>query len=142
MRKIHQHLRAAKEAAVERSLPVVSLAKRQAPSRMLAHEVDVEEELDEAARAVKEDVKARYLRAEDLQQYAIQGNDFSELGGASLASGSIVQVLAPGDGKASGGTELYKKDKSSGKQKKEHRDFKGKDKKDKGNFKASKKIKN
>ena len=143
VRKIHQHLRAAKEAAVERSLPAVSLAKRLAPSCMSAHEVDVEEELDEAARAVREEMKAKYLRAEDLHQYAIQGNDFSDLGGANLASGSIVQVLSTGDGKASaGGTDLYKKDKSSGKQKKEHRDSKGKkDRGGKDSHQVSKKIK-
>ena len=49
VRKLYQHIRSAKEAAVERSLPAVTL--REAPS-MLPHEVDVEEELDEAARAV------------------------------------------------------------------------------------------
>ena len=50
VRKLYQHIRSAKEAAVERSLPAVTV--REAPS-MLPHEVGVEEELDEAARAVR-----------------------------------------------------------------------------------------
>jgi hypothetical protein len=70
VRKLYQHIRSAKEAAVERSLPAVTL--REAPA-MLPHEVDVEEELDEAARAVREELKAKYLKAEDLQHYAIAG---------------------------------------------------------------------
>lgn len=107
---------------------------------MLPHAVDVEEELDEAARSVREELKAKYLQAsrdmqplprsallwlspgllapfapsprpspppprctavpqaEDLQQYAIAGNDddfVNAVGGKAPASGGIVQVRSP-----------------------------------------------
>ena len=43
------------------------------PLRRVIPQVDVEEELDEAARAVREELKSKYLRPDDLQQYAIAG---------------------------------------------------------------------
>ena len=36
-------------------------------------QVDMGTELDAAAEAVKEELRAKYLKAEDLQQYAIRG---------------------------------------------------------------------
>ena len=45
VRKLHAHLRAAKEAAVERTLPQL-----RAPASMQPHAVDMDQELDDAAR--------------------------------------------------------------------------------------------
>ncbi len=50
VRKLYAHLRAAKEAAVARTLPVAR------PVSMLPHAVDVDEELDEAAQVRMEGV--------------------------------------------------------------------------------------
>ena len=45
VRKLHAHLRAAKEAAVEHTLPQL-----RAPASMQPHAVDMDQELDDAAR--------------------------------------------------------------------------------------------
>ncbi|GAX72715.1 hypothetical protein CEUSTIGMA_g171.t1 [Chlamydomonas eustigma] len=115
VRKLYQHIRAAKEAAVERSLPSASL--REAPA-MMPHEVDVDEDLDEAEKQVRAELKTKYLNVDDLQQYAINGaeDDFKGVVGSKLpSSGGIVQV--PSSGKGSKAELMYKKD-TSGKQSK------------------------
>lgn len=68
MRKLYGHLRAAKEAAVERTLPKPSSRPQLTP-----HAVDVDEELDEAAVAVRAELRAAF-QPEALQQYAIKGS--------------------------------------------------------------------
>ena len=45
MRKLHAHLRAGKEAAVERTLP-----KPKAMPMLVPHDVDLDEDLEEAGR--------------------------------------------------------------------------------------------
>lgn len=66
VRRLHGLLRAAKEVAVGRTLP----ALREVGLAPLA--VGVEEELDEAAAAVREEMREKF-RAEDLQHFAVGG---------------------------------------------------------------------
>lgn len=120
VRKLYGHLRAAKEAAVERTLPKVGegissssggrcglrssgAARPRAPhehapqptpspspalptdartqasaaaaaaAALAPHAMNVDDELDEAAAAVREEMRAKYLRPEDLAQFAIAG---------------------------------------------------------------------
>lgn len=81
IRKLHSHLRAVKEAAVERQLPkparlvAATAAAAAADDRPLLGEgvnMELDEELEEAARVEREKMRQQY-RPEDLQQYAITG---------------------------------------------------------------------
>lgn len=127
VRKLYAHLRAGKEAAIERSLPRPN--SRNAPE-MAPHAVEMDAELDEAAAAVREQMRARF-NPEDLAQYAVAGAaedfDAAVAGGAALKSGGIVQVKGKGgggsDAAAGGGgkaAQLYKKEGSGGKFHKKH----------------------
>ncbi|GFR40676.1 hypothetical protein Agub_g1265, partial [Astrephomene gubernaculifera] len=93
VRKVYGCLRAAKEAAVARTLPAVRHAG--AGELMAPHEVGLDAELDEAAEAEKAKLRERYLKAEDLAQFAIRGGDEeiqAALGGRAPAAGGIVSV--------------------------------------------------
>eukprot|EP00798_Chlamydomonas_sp_ICE-L_P008257 gene8257-1526_t len=124
VRKVYGHLRAAKEAAVARTLPAVHAVS------MLPHSVGVDDDLDEAAKAVRDEMKAKYLKAEDLHKFAITGGDDeigAEAAGKSLASGGVLSIKRPagaGAGEENGSAKkrekkdvpLYKKDKDGKKQ--------------------------
>jgi N-acetyltransferase 10 len=69
VRKLHSHLRAAKEAAIARALPRPSAAPRLAPA---PGEAGLDEELEEAAAEVKARLRAEFDPAE-LAQYAVTG---------------------------------------------------------------------
>ena len=106
VRRLHGHLRAAKEAEVERALP------RARPLALAPHPDAMDAELDGAARAIAREVadavKAS-IRAEELEQYAIRGGD-EELeeaaaGAGGLRAGGVVSVKSGGKdgGKKVGG---------------------------------------
>ncbi|GLC38597.1 hypothetical protein PLESTB_000450900 [Pleodorina starrii] len=109
MRKVYGCLRAAKEAAVARTLPAVRPVPELAP-----HEVSLDEDLDEAAAAERAKLRDKYLRPDDLAQFAIRGGDEelqAALGGKAPAAGGLVSVKG-GEGKGGegkGGPMLYKK---------------------------------
>ena len=69
IRKFHGQLRASKEAAVGRTLPV---ARPDAAARNAPHAVGVDEDLDEAAAAVRAEMRGRFS-AEELARYAVTG---------------------------------------------------------------------
>ncbi|KAL0030160.1 hypothetical protein WJX77_000722 [Trebouxia sp. C0004] len=112
VRKLHGHLKAVKEAAVERNLPQAK------PITLTPQEQSLDEDLDEAAQAAN-DAMREALKPEDLQQYAIMGQDseFEQAlpGGAVPASG-IVNVKSSEDkktldkGKPQKEGKLYKRD--------------------------------
>ena len=102
VRRLHQQLRAAKEAEVGRELP-----KAARHVTMVPHEDDLDAELDEGARAVSEAMKEA-IRPEELNLYAIRSgaDDFEAAaaaagggGGAALKSGGIVSVAGGKGGK-------------------------------------------
>ncbi|DBA78245.1 TPA: hypothetical protein ACH3X2_008199 [Trebouxia sp. C0005] len=112
VRKLHGHLKAVKEAAVERKLPQAR------PITLTPQEQSLDEDLDEAAQAAN-DAMREALKPEDLQQYAIMGqdSDFEQalLGGAVPASGIVnvksgeeKKVLDKGKPQKEG--KLYKRD--------------------------------
>lgn len=107
IRRLYSHLRAAKEAEVERTLPKAKVVE------MLPHETGLDEELEEGAREVKEAMRAA-LRPEELEQYAIRGvdADFEAAVPGTLKSGGVVSVRKSG---AAG------KEKKEGKREKEGR---------------------
>ncbi|GIL51445.1 hypothetical protein Vafri_7426 [Volvox africanus] len=121
MRKVYGCLRAAKEAAVARTLPAV----RQIPE-LGPHEVALDDDLDEAAAAERAKLRDRYLRPEDLAQFAIRGGDediTAALGGKAPAAGGLVSIKggegegddrAKADSGAGGKAMLYKKKGSKG----------------------------
>lgn len=112
VRKLHGHLKAVKEAAVERNLPQAK------PITLTPQEQSLDEDLDEAAQAAN-DAMREALKPEDLQQYAIMGQDseFEQAlpGGAVPASG-IVNVKSSEEkkvldkGKPQKEGKLYKRD--------------------------------
>ncbi|GAB4815551.1 hypothetical protein N2152v2_002597 [Parachlorella kessleri] len=70
IRRLHGHLRAAKEAEVARVLPRAAPAL--AGGEALApHEADMDQELDEAAKAIQDEMRAALLDATDLEQFAL-----------------------------------------------------------------------
>jgi hypothetical protein len=69
VRKLHSHLRAAKEAAIARALPRPSAAPRLAPA---AGEAGLDDELDAAAAEVQAKLRAQFDPAE-LAQFAVTG---------------------------------------------------------------------
>ncbi|KAK9826169.1 hypothetical protein WJX81_002988 [Elliptochloris bilobata] len=90
MRKLHQHLRAAREAAVAATLPQAR------PADMRPHADDLDAELDEAAKAVQ-DAMREALRPEDLAQFAVTGEDAdfaAAVGARAPAAGGVVSVPA------------------------------------------------
>ncbi|GIM12120.1 hypothetical protein Vretimale_15547 [Volvox reticuliferus] len=105
MRKVYGCLRAAKEAAVARSLPAVRQITGLGP-----HEVALDDDLDEAAAAERAKLRDRYLRPEDLAQFAIRGGDediAAALGGKAPAAGGLVSIKGgegEGGGRAKGGS--------------------------------------
>ncbi|KAL0043059.1 hypothetical protein WJX79_007872 [Trebouxia sp. C0005] len=112
VRKLHGHLKAVKEAAVERKLPQAR------PITLTPQEQSLDEDLDEAAQAAN-DAMREALKPEDLQQYAIMGqdSDFEQAlpGGAVPASGIVnvksgeeKKVLDKGKPQKEG--KLYKRD--------------------------------
>lgn len=114
VRRLHQQLRAAKQAEVDRQLPKPRLVN------LTPHEVELDEELDEGARAVSLAMREA-LKPEDLGQYAIRGaaEEFEAAAtGTGLKSGGIVSVPSKGgktpNGGKSGGKSpgTGKKDKS------------------------------
>ncbi|KAK9824701.1 hypothetical protein WJX72_012506 [[Myrmecia] bisecta] len=124
IRRLHSHLRASKEAAVGRSLPKVE------PVDLKPHAQDMEQDLDEAAEAVRATMREA-LDPEELAQYAIASRDadFDEaLASNCLPAGGIVSLKNPtGQARSEGhhnktsanaskgGPGLYKRD-GSGKQ--------------------------
>lgn len=81
IRKLHSHLRAVKEAAVERQLPkparlvaTTAAAAAAGDGPLLGEGVDVglDQELEEAAQVEREKMRQQF-RPEDLQQFAITG---------------------------------------------------------------------
>jgi N-acetyltransferase 10 len=88
IRKLHGHLRAVKEAQVERQLPrparltaaaaagtaatAADAAASGAPLLGEGVDISLDEELEEAARLEKEKMRQQF-RPEDLQQFAITG---------------------------------------------------------------------
>eukprot|EP00877_Chromochloris_zofingiensis_P001333 jgi/Chrzof1/111/Cz01g03260.t1 len=128
IRKLYSQLRAAKEAAVDRLLPRVTQKPATAATAngaTAAVDLDLDDELDAAAEAVRQQMRSQF-KAEELQEYAVKGaeDEFATAlgGGGGLGSGSIISLKssAPatagdsGGGKkkeavASGGSQLYKK---------------------------------
>ena len=119
VRRLHQQLRAAKEAEVDRQLPQPKIVK------LTPHEKELDEEMDEGARAVAQAMRDA-LRPDDLEQYAIRGAaeefEVAAAGGGVLKSGGLVSVPGKGgktpksDGKSGGKTPS-----GSGKKDKERR---------------------
>ena len=81
IRKLHGHLRAIKEAAVDRQLPkpaqliaATAAAAGAGDAPLLGEGVDVglDQELEEAAQLEREKMREQF-RPEDLQQFAISG---------------------------------------------------------------------
>ncbi|BDA49001.1 RNA cytidine acetyltransferase [Coccomyxa sp. Obi] len=109
VRKLHAHLRAAKEAAVERTLPQLL-----APASMQPHAVDMDQELDDAAKEINEKMREA-LKPEDLAEFAIEGEDdrFAQaVGKGGPAAGALVSVKAGGGEKRKAAEQtpaLYKK---------------------------------
>uniref|UniRef100_A0A1D2A005 RNA cytidine acetyltransferase n=2 Tax=Auxenochlorella protothecoides TaxID=3075 RepID=A0A1D2A005_AUXPR len=91
LRRLHAHLRAAKEAAVERTLPAPK------PLALLPHAQDLDAELDEAAAAVRAS-SAPTFRPEDVEEYAIRFGDadLEEAVGAGVRPG-LVSVKVDGE---------------------------------------------
>lgn len=92
VRRLHQQLRAAKQAEVDRQLPKPRLVN------LTPHEVELDEELDEGARAVALAMREA-LKPEELGQYAIRGaaEEFEAAAvGSGLKSGGIVSVPSKG----------------------------------------------
>lgn len=115
MRKLFQHLKASKEAAIARTLPKA----KDMSAAMLPTAEDLEAELDEAGRAIQEEMRQR-LRVEDLQQFAIgSAADFEGALEGKLPGSGMVSIKSSGAGKQDGGAMLYKKDKKEGKDRKD-----------------------
>ncbi|KXZ56890.1 hypothetical protein GPECTOR_1g802 [Gonium pectorale] len=123
IRKLHGCVRAAKEAAVARSLPAPR-ARAPTDAPLLApHEVPLDQDLDEAAAAERAKLRERYLRPEDLAAFAIRSGEdelAAALGGKAPAAGGLVSVApaaGPGEKGGKGGDRgekggmLYKKGK-------------------------------
>jgi hypothetical protein len=91
IRKFHGQLRASKEAAVGRTLPV---ARHDAAARLAPHAVGVDEDLDEAAAAVRAEMRGRFT-AEELARYAVTGAAAARLP-APLPALSPAPRFAPG----------------------------------------------
>ncbi|GBF87381.1 N-acetyltransferase [Raphidocelis subcapitata] len=103
VRKLHTHLRAAKEAAIARALPRPSATP--ALRAAAAGGEGMEAELDAAAEEVQARLRAQFDPAE-LAQFAVAGadEDFARaLGGSTPGSGGIVQVKSSGGGSAKKG---------------------------------------
>lgn len=124
VRKLHSQLRASKEAAVGRSIPVARLDE--VANKMAPHEVDVDEELNEAAELMREKLKAQ-LNVDELQAYVVRAEEEelqTAVKGQPLTSGGLVSVKAGGatvdqdrsEKKTKGQDMMYKK--VAGKQKK------------------------
>ncbi|KAK2080542.1 hypothetical protein QBZ16_000395 [Prototheca wickerhamii] len=98
LRRLHAPLRAAEEAEVARSLPGPAVAPAAPLAASLADGVD--REVDEAAAEIRAAVREQ-LRAEDLEQYAIQVPDeefVAAAGGKELQGGRLsVRAPAPKD---------------------------------------------
>lgn len=86
IRKLHSHIRAIKEAAVERQLPkparlaaaIASAGGVDGPLLGEGVEVGLDEELEEAAEVEREKMRQQF-RPEDLQQFAITGEGGQEI---------------------------------------------------------------
>lgn len=92
-----------------RTLPAPRLASTSATA-LTPHAVGLDDELDEAAAAVREEMRAKF-RAEELQHYAVSGRDedfAAAVGGGAPAAGGLVSVKGSGDKKQ---PMMYKKDK-------------------------------
>lgn len=83
VRKLHAHLRAAKEAAVERTLPQL-----RAPASMQPHAVDMDQELDDAAM-----VGALACSFTPLRRIAIHFMNFSARHGSEGYPGLIAYPM-------------------------------------------------
>lgn len=112
VRKLHGHLKAVKQAAVERKLPQAKAIT------LTPQEQSLDEDLNEAAQAAN-DAMREALKPEDLQQYAIMGRDadFEQaLPDGSVPASGIVNVkssearAAADKGKPQKEGKLYKKD--------------------------------
>eukprot|EP00887_Chlorella_sp_A99_P003429 scaffold7.g3429.t1 len=113
VRRLHGHLRAAKEAEVERSLP--RPLERTRLAALAPHEANLDEELDAAAQAIKQQMQ-QALRPEELAQFAVAGQDAdfeAAVGGAELRAGGVVSVRAAGGG-AKAGKDAGRKRKEGG----------------------------
>jgi len=80
VRKLHAHLRAAKEAAISRKLPRPSSAPTLAPAAGVA---GMDDELAEAAEEVQKKLRAQFDPAE-LAQYAVTGACVCVWGGCTV----------------------------------------------------------
>lgn len=95
VRRLHQQLRAVKEAEVERQLPKPKIVT------LNPHEVELDAELEAGAEDIRQAMRDA-LKPEDLEQYAIRGaaEDFETAagGGAKLKSGGLLSLPSK-DGK-------------------------------------------
>lgn len=121
MRKLYGHLRSVKEAAVERTLPKVQPASTE---HLVPHEMTVDDDLNAAALAARNEIRSRHLQPEDLAAYAVAGADedlAAAVGNQAPAAGGIVSVRASGGSASSAkpgvggkkGSMLYAKQESS-----------------------------
>eukprot|EP00891_Asterochloris_glomerata_P009605 jgi/Astpho2/9605/Aster-03877 len=88
VRKLHGHLKAAKQAAVERTLPQVK------PVELAPHEQGLDEELEEAAKTVTASMREA-LKPEELEEFAVrrQLEDFQEaVGEQALPASGVVSL--------------------------------------------------
>ncbi|WIA39314.1 hypothetical protein OEZ86_005429 [Tetradesmus obliquus] len=134
IRKLHGHLRAVKEAQVERQLPrparltaaaataatAADAAASGAPLLGEGVDISLDDEL-EAAAAVEREKMRQQFRPEDLQQFAITGadEDFAKAAASgALASGGMVSVKSsktPDSGKQSSSKQIGSSSKDGGK---------------------------
>jgi N-acetyltransferase 10 len=91
VRRLHQQLRAVKEAEVERQLPKPKIVT------LNPHEVELDAELEAGAEDVRQAMRDA-LRPEDLEQYAIRGCNFEAAAGTKLKSGGLLSLPSK-DGK-------------------------------------------
>ncbi|KAF5839809.1 GNAT acetyltransferase 2-domain-containing protein [Dunaliella salina] len=96
MRKLYGHLRSVKEAAVERTLPKVQPTSTE---HLVPHEMTLDDDLNAAAQAARDEMRSRHLQPEDLAAYAVAGADedlAAAVGNQTPAAGGIVSVRASG----------------------------------------------
>jgi N-acetyltransferase 10 len=108
VRRLHQQLRAVKEAEVERQLPKPKIVS------LTPHEVELDEELEAGAEDIRQAMREA-LKPEDLEQYAIRGaaEDFETAAGTKLKSGGILSLPSK-DGKKKKEQQLQQYQKTPG----------------------------
>lgn len=116
IRRLYGYLRTKEEARVGRTLPRVEPSKVEA---LEPHEVELDAELEEGAKAVSQAYMKEVLRAEDLEEFEIRGGDdaFATLG--PLKSGGLVSIASTAKGKTNSKGDKKRSlsvDKKTGKQ--------------------------